>query len=108
MECKTHRSSRARKKNPSGRPGQVDFSFGQVTIYQGTRQAVCRLNVLITILRRKGELWAQGYSSVLMKLDKDHNLSVVLLIARRTLTAQIRSGCIARDQNLPKSNFIPE
>ena len=38
------------KKTPSGRPGQVDFPFGQVTFSpsllhgQGPRQAVRRLN----------------------------------------------------------------
>ena len=38
------------KKPPSGRPGQVDFPFGQVTFSpslpdgQGHRQGVCRLN----------------------------------------------------------------
>ena len=38
------------KKNPSGRPGQVDFPLGQVTFSlslpdgQGPRQAVRRLN----------------------------------------------------------------
>ena len=41
---------RARKKTLSGRPGQVDFPFGQVTFSpslphgQGPRQAVHRLN----------------------------------------------------------------
>jgi len=47
---KIHLSFQDLKKTPSGRPGQVDFPFGQVTFSpylphgQGPRQAVHRLN----------------------------------------------------------------
>ena len=87
--------SRARKKNPSGRPGQVGFPFGQVHVTfsyhlpdgQGPRQAVRQLNFWQRFLEEKISFRFKGNQVFRWSLKKITIYSAVLFIVWRALTA---------------------
>ena len=82
------------KKNLSGRPGQVDFPIGQVTISsslpngQCPRQAVRRLNLWLWFWEEKVSFRLKGNQVFTWSLTKITIHSVDLLIAWRALIAQ--------------------
>jgi len=78
------------KKTPSGRPGQVDFPFGQATFspYLPHGQGVHRLNFWWRFWEDKVNFRFKGNQVFRWSLTKITIYNVILLIAWRGLTAQ--------------------
>ena len=91
---KHYNKTRARKKNPSGHPGQVDFPLGQVTFSpylphgQEPRQAVRQLNFWSWFWEERVNFRPKGNQVFRWSLTKITIYSAVLLIVWCALMAQ--------------------